>query len=85
MVETPVTAADGDTIADVAYFDSLSGERAILEASVVTGIRNLTGPDLARGDRQCHGAAAIFLKDVFARAKVAGKFQMTQQQDIKYT
>ncbi len=37
VVETPVTAADGDTtIADVVYFDSLSGERAILEVSVVT-------------------------------------------------
>jgi hypothetical protein len=37
VVETPATAADGDTtIADVAYFDSLSGERAILEVSVVT-------------------------------------------------
>jgi hypothetical protein len=37
MVETPVTAADGDTtIADVVYFDFLSGERKILEVSVVT-------------------------------------------------
>ncbi len=37
VVETPVTAADGDTtMADVVYFDSLSGERAILEVSVVT-------------------------------------------------
>ncbi len=37
VVETPVSAADGDTtIADVVYFDSLSGERAILEVSVVT-------------------------------------------------
>ncbi len=37
VVETLVIAADGDTtIADVVYFDSLSGERAILEISVVT-------------------------------------------------
>ncbi len=37
VVEIPVTAADGDTtVADVVYFDSLSGERAILEVSVVT-------------------------------------------------
>ncbi len=60
VVETPVTAADGDTtIADVLCFDSLSGERAILEVSVVhCGIRHFTGPNLARGDGQCHGVAA---------------------------
>ena len=37
VVETPVAAANGDTtIADVVYFDPLSGKRAILEVSVVT-------------------------------------------------
>ena len=37
VVKTPVTAADGDTtIVDVVYFDSLTGERAILEVLVVT-------------------------------------------------
>ena len=49
VVETPVTAADGDTtIADVVYVDSLSGERAILEVSVVTVG---SGTSLARSSR----------------------------------
>ena len=52
VVETPVTATDGDTtIADVVY--SLSGERTSVVVSVHCGIRNFTGPDLARGVGQC--------------------------------
>jgi hypothetical protein len=30
-------------------------------------------------------STVAFLKDVFARAKAAGKFQMTQQSEMKYT
>ena len=52
VVETPVAATDGDTtIADVVY--SLSGERTSVVVSVHCGIRNFTGPDLARGVGQC--------------------------------
>ena len=37
VVETPVTSADGSsTVADVVYLDNLSGQRVILEVSVVT-------------------------------------------------
>ena len=37
VVETPVAATNGDsTVADVVYFDSASGNRVILEVSVVT-------------------------------------------------
>jgi len=37
VVESPVQAADGDsTVADVVYIDSASGQRVILEVSVVT-------------------------------------------------
>ena len=36
-VETPVTSAEGSsTAADVVYLDNLSGQRVILEVSVVT-------------------------------------------------
>ena len=30
-------------------------------------------------------STVAFLKDVYARAKAAGKFKMTQQPDMKYT
>ena len=37
VVETPVTSTDGSsTVADVVYLDNLSGQRVILEVSVVT-------------------------------------------------
>ena len=37
VVETPVTSADGSsTVADVVFLDNLSGQRVILEVSVVT-------------------------------------------------
>ena len=37
VVEIPVTSADGSsTVADVAFLDNLSGQRVILEVSVVT-------------------------------------------------
>jgi hypothetical protein len=127
VVETPVTAADGDTtIADVVYFDSLSGERTILEVSVVTvgsdtslarisraGLDSVTALLRAREqEKRSHrviqkitneagnntiftpivlsasgamGPSTVaFLKDVYARAKAAGKFNM-KQPDMKYT
>jgi hypothetical protein len=90
VVETPVAAANGDTtIANVVYFDPLSGKRAILEVSVVTMGSETS---LARTSKAEMGAAAgemgpsmmVFLKIVYARAKSAGKRQMTRQPEIKY-
>ena len=52
VVETPVTAADGNTtVADVVYFDSLSlwGASNLGGFSCHSGIRHFTDPDLARG------------------------------------
>jgi hypothetical protein len=60
VVETPVTAADGDTtIAGVVYFDSLSGEREILEVSVVTVG---SGTSLARTSRAELGSITALLR-----------------------
>ncbi len=128
VVEAPVAAADGDTtIADVVYFGSLSGERAILEVPVATvgsdtsltrtsraGLGSVTALLRAREqEKRSHRAiqkitnemgnstlfnlivlsasgamgpsTVAFLKDVYARAKAAGKFQMTQQPDKVHT
>ena len=55
VVETPVAAADGDTLnADVVYFDPSSGERVILEVSVVT-----VGSDTSLGRTAREGLEAV--------------------------
>ncbi len=122
VVETPVTAADSDTTIATGYIFtlSLSGERAILEVSVVTvefdtSLARISRAGVSRREQEKRSNRAIqkitneagnktiftpiilsasgaigpstvaFLKDVYARAKAAGKFQMTQQPDMKYT